>query len=115
VSIRYSWRSLFLAAAAAVAFSGSLACSQQTTVEEGRRKIKTKSNPTYPELARRMGITGKVRIEVVIAPDGRVKNARAVGGHPVLVQPCLDAVKEWRFDPASEETTQIVEFAFKEQ
>jgi protein TonB len=114
VAIRYSWRRLFLAAAAVVTFAASLACAQQTSVEEGKRKIKTKSNPTYPELARRMGITGKVRIEVVVAPDGRVKNARAIGGHPVLVQPCLDAVRDWRFDPGPEETTQVIEFAFKE-
>jgi len=57
----------------------------------------------------------KVKIEVVIAPDGRVKTARALGGHPVLVQPCLDSVKEWRFEAAPEETTQVVEFNFNYQ
>jgi hypothetical protein len=31
------------------------------------------------------------------------------------VQPCLDAVKDWRFEAAAEETTQIVEFNFKDQ
>jgi len=60
-----------------------------------------------------MNISGKVRIEVVIAPDGRVRSARVVGGHPVLVQSCLEAVKDWKYEPASEETTQIVEFEFK--
>ncbi len=62
-----------------------------------------------------MNITGKVRIEVVVAPDGRVRSAKAVGGHPILVQSCLDAVKEWRYEPASEETTQIVQFEFNGQ
>ena len=84
-------------------------------MEEGKRKARTKVNPPYPELARRMNIWGKVKIEVVIAPDGRVKSSRAVGGHPVLVQPCIEAVKEWKFDPAPEESTQLVEFNFKEQ
>jgi TonB family protein len=59
-----------------------------------------------------MNVTGKVKIEVVIAPDGRVKSTRVVGGHPLLVQACQDAVKEWKFVPAPEETTQVVEFEF---
>jgi len=59
-----------------------------------------------------MNVSGKVKIEVVIAPDGRVKSSRVVGGHPLLVQTCQDALKEWKFVPASEETTQIVEFEF---
>ena len=103
-----------LVAAAAALFAVSLAFAQQTTVEEGKRKVKTKVTPAIPELARRMNITGKVKIEVVIAPDGRVKSSRAVGGHPVLVQTCLDAIKEWKFDPPPEETTQMVEFEFKQ-
>jgi outer membrane biosynthesis protein TonB len=49
---------------------------------------------------------------VVITPDGHVKSTRVIGGHPLLVQACQDAVKEWKFTPAPEETTQIVEFDF---
>ena len=98
--------------AATLAIAVSLANGQQA--EEGKRKTKSKVNPVYPELARRMNISGKVKVEVVIAPDGHVKSVRAVGGHPVLVQPCLDAVKEWRFEAAPEETTQLVEFNFNQ-
>ena len=76
--------------------------------------MKNKVLPQIPELARRMSISGKVKIEVVIAPDGHVKTSRAVGGHPVLVQSCLDAVKDWKFESAPEETTQMVEFDFKQ-
>lgn len=103
-----------LAAVAAALFAVSLTFAAQTTVEEGKRRVKTKITPTVPELARRMNIAGKVKIEVVIAPDGRVKSSRAMGGHPVLVQSCLDAIKDWRFEPAPEESTQIVEFDFKQ-
>jgi TonB family protein len=59
-----------------------------------------------------MNVAGKVKIEVVIAPDGRVKSTRVMGGHPLLVQACQDAVKEWKFTPAPEESTQVVEFGF---
>jgi len=88
------------------------AFGQSGTTDEGKRKVKTKVAPAYPELAKRMSVTGKVKIEVVITPDGRVKSTRVIGGHPLLVQACQDAVKEWRFAPASQESTQIVEFDF---
>jgi TonB family protein len=106
------WRKILIVGAAVVSFAASLASGQQA--EEGKRKTKTKVNPVYPDLARRMSISGKVKIEVIIAPDGRVKSARAVGGHPVLVQPCLEAVKDWRFEAAPEETTQLIEFTFSQ-
>lgn len=84
----------------------------QSSSDEGQRKIKTKVAPAYPELAKRMRVSGKVKIEVIITPDGRVKSTRALGGHPLLVQSCIDAVKEWKFAAAPEETTQVVEFEF---
>ena len=112
--IRFGWTRKVLATAAAGLLAVSLA-GAQTMNDEGKRKVKTKTAPAYPELARRLNIAGKVKIEVVIAPDGHVRSARAVGGHPVLVQACLDTVRDWRFEPASEETTQTVEFEFKGQ
>ena len=109
----FQWSKKLLAAAALAVFSIT-AASAQTSVEEGKRKVKNKVLPQIPELARRMSISGKVKIEVVIAPDGHVKTSRAVGGHPVLVQSCLDAVKDWKFESAPEETTQMVEFDFRQ-
>jgi len=101
-----------LASAGATALLAASGFAQSTSTDEGKRKVKSKVAPTYPELAKRMNVTGKVKIEVIIAPDGRVKSTRAVGGHPLLVQSCQDAVKEWKFLPAPEESTQIVEFDF---
>jgi len=88
------------------------AFAQTAATDEGKRKIKSKSTPAYPELARRMNVSGKVKIEVIITPDGRVRSTRVIGGHPLLVQTCQDSVKEWKFFPSPEETTQIVEFDF---
>jgi TonB family protein len=106
------WTRMVLGAAAATIFLGASGFAQTATTDEGKRKVKSKTSPTYPELAKRMNVTGKVKIEVVITPDGHVKSTRVVGGHPLLVQSCQDAVKEWKFLPAPEETTQIVEFDF---
>ena len=97
---------------AAVALLASGAAAQQSNTDEGKRKVKIKTAPAYPELARRMNVSSKVKIEVIITPDGRVRSSRVIGGHPLLVQSCQDAVKEWKFFPASEETTQIIEFDF---
>ena len=80
--------------------------------EEITRKVKTKVAPAFPELARRMSIAGVVKVQVVVAPNGSVKNTKVVGGHPLLVNAAVDAVKKWRFEPASEETTGVVEFKF---
>jgi TonB family protein len=106
------WAKWALAATAAVVFSCTPGFAQSGTTDESKRKVKTKTSPAYPELAKRMNVGGKVKIEVVITPDGHVKSTRVVGGHPLLVQACQDSVKEWRFVPAPEESTQVVEFEF---
>jgi TonB family protein len=114
VSMRFSRSNkLALAAGALLILSGVPGRAQTGNTDESKRKVKTKVAPVYPELARRMNVAGKVKIEVVISPDGRVKTTRVVGGHPLLVQACQDDVKEWKFAAAPEETTQIVEFEFR--
>lgn len=77
------------------------------------RKLKSEVTPAYPELAKRMNVGGAVKVEVVIAPNGTVKSAKALGGHPLLIEPSLDAAKKCKFEPASEETTQVITFNFK--
>jgi len=109
--MRSRWTRLTLSAVA-VALFASGARAQQASTDEGKRKIKTKVAPAYPDLARRMSVSGKVKIEVIVTPDGRVRSTRVIGGHPLLVQACQDAVKEWKFYPAPEETTQVIEFDF---
>ena len=109
--MRTEWIRKALASMTLLAFLGAFALAQSSS-DEGKRKVKTRVAPVYPELAKRMNVTGRVKIEVMITPDGRVKSTRAVGGHPLLVQACTDAVKEWKFVTAPEETTQVVECEF---
>jgi TonB family protein len=87
--------------------------AQQTQNEDLVRRAKTKVQPFYPDLARKMNITGTVKIEVVVAPNGTVKDARVVGGHPVLASAALDAAKKWRFEPAGAESTGVIDFKFE--
>ena len=86
---------------------------QDVQNNEVLRRAKSKVQPVYPELARKMNITGTVKVEVVIAPNGSVKDAKVVGGHPVLANAALDAVKKWRFEPASIESSGVVDFKFE--
>jgi TonB family protein len=96
--MRLAWGRSILTAVALMAFVLAAASAQQAN-EEAKRKLKSRINPVLSDVARRMGLSGKVRIEVTIAPDGRVKSARALGGHPLLVQACLEAVKEGDMTP----------------
>jgi TonB family protein len=84
--------------------------AQQEQTAEINRKAKTKVEPLYPELARKMRLSGTVKIEVVVAPNGTVKDARVVGGHPVLANAALDAAKKWRFEPATVESSGVIDF-----
>jgi TonB family protein len=80
--------------------------------EELNRKPKSKVAPSYPELARRMNISGVVKILVTVAPNGSIKDAKLVGGHPVLANAALDAVRKWRFEVGPQDSTGILEFRF---
>jgi TonB family protein len=109
--MRFRW-SLFAASVITLAMVSSAALAQTAATDEAKRKVKSKTSPLYPELARRMNVSGKVKIEVIITPDGHVRSSRIIGGHPLLVQACQDSVKDWKFFPGPEETTQIIEFDF---
>ncbi|MGH9866367.1 MAG: energy transducer TonB [Candidatus Acidiferrales bacterium] len=80
-----------------------------------KRKVSHRVVPDYPSLARQMNITGKVKIEVTVAPDGHVKSTRPVGGSPLLLDAATKAVKSWKFESGPKETTEIVEFDFNTQ
>jgi TonB family protein len=87
--------------------------SQSSEGEEIQRRAKTKVYPDYPELARRMNLTGIVRVSVTVGPNGTVKEAHVAGGHPVLAGAALEAAKKWRFEPASGESSGIIDFKFE--
>lgn len=80
--------------------------------EEGQRKATVRVAPSYPELARKMNVSGTVRLEVTITPEGKVKSVKPIGGHPVLVEAADQAVRRWKFEPGSSSTTEVVAVQF---
>jgi outer membrane biosynthesis protein TonB len=59
-----------------------------------------------------MGIAGLVKIEAVVAPNGTVKSANILGGHPVLAQAGVDAVRKCKWEAGSRETKEVVVLNF---
>jgi TonB family protein len=92
---------------------GSAGLRAQDAQTEMTRKVKSKVQPVYPDLARKMSLSGTVKVEVVVAPNGAVKEAKVVGGPPVLANAALDAVRKWRFEAAAGESSGIVNFKFE--
>jgi TonB family protein len=80
----------------------------------GQEVRKTISNPApvYPEVAKRMQLAGVVKIDVVVGPDGKIKESKVIGGHPVLVDAALTALRDWKYEKANSETKKQVEFKF---
>jgi outer membrane biosynthesis protein TonB len=68
--------------------------------------------PIIPELANRLSLSGMVRIEATVAPDGTVKKNRILGGHPVLAVEAEKAAQKSSFEKASTETVEIIECRF---
>lgn len=79
---------------------------------EAPRKVVSRSVPAYPPLARTMNITGRVRVEALVAGDGTVKSVELKGGHPVFTQAATNAVRKWKWEPATRETHETVELRF---
>jgi TonB family protein len=79
----------------------------------GERKIVTKIEPVYPDLARRMHVGGVVKVEAVVRPNGNVKSTKVVGGNPVLLESATDAIRKWKFETASSESTEVIQLTFE--
>lgn len=77
------------------------------------RKVLNNPTPVYPEVARRLHLAGTVKVQVVIGADGRIKEVKVIGGHPVLVDAVQETLKNWKYAPASSETTTSLEFNFR--
>lgn len=59
--------------------------------------------PPYPAAARRRNAQGRVLVYAVVAPNGACARAeiRQSSGHPILDEAALQAVRAWRFVPAT--------------
>jgi len=72
----------------------------------------------YPPMARQIRAEGEVVISLDVDTSGKVSSARAVSGPPILRVAALDAVKHWKYQPATlgdipVVSTEVVKVQFK--
>lgn len=79
---------------------------------EQPRKILYSEDPQYPESAKKMDLHGTVRLRIWIRPDGSVRRLEYIGGHPLLAESALRAVKNWKYVPANQESDVALEIKF---
>lgn len=76
------------------------------------RILKLQVSPIYPEIARRMNVTGSVQLQAIVRANGTVKEVRVVGGHPLLAEAALRAVMQWQYQPTPRETSEHIKIDF---
>lgn len=60
-----------------------------------------KVQPLYPAGAKRVNASGKVEVQVTISEAGRVIEATAISGHPLLRRAAVEAALKWVFNPTT--------------
>jgi len=100
---------------AGIATSEMKASAQSSPTEVGRRRVRLKVEPQYPDLARQLNFRGKVRLEATVAADGHVVSTKVLGGNPILANASVAALEKWRFEPAEKDSVEEVEFDFGER
>ena len=76
------------------------------------RAVKSRVAPIYPEIAKRMRVSGAVTIEATVDAEGKVSDAKSTGGNRLSAPAAEDAVRKWRFAPAAGVTKVNVEVNF---
>jgi len=62
-------------------------------------KLVHRVNPVYPELALMARVRAVIIIDAVVGPDGRVRQATVLRGHPLFDEAAVAAVKQWIYQP----------------
>jgi TonB family protein len=94
-----------------IVFCAALLAGFANAAEPERKAIRH-DEPEYPEIAAKMNIHGSVKLRIWIAPDGSVRRLEYIGGHPLLAESALKAVKAWKYEKALDETTAVVDLKF---
>jgi len=58
-----------------------------------------KVQPVYPAEAKAQHIQGTVVLKPIIDKEGNVASLEVISGHPMLVPPTIEAVKQWKYKP----------------
>lgn len=67
--------------------------------DEMAKLVLYRSDPVYPDEARRANVQGVVMLDAIIGRDGTVQELHRISGPDELTSAAEDAVKLWRFEP----------------
>jgi TonB family protein len=67
--------------------------------DEFKKHLLTSPPPDYPQLARRAGLQGVVRLQVRLKTDGSLVVEKVIEGEPALVEAATSAIQQWRATP----------------
>ncbi len=87
-------------------------CASVGRTQESGRKVLKKVEVSYPSALKSRGIGGTVQLSVVVKPDGSVKDIEVVGGSAALADAAKASVRQWKFAPATTETSVNVSVKF---
>lgn len=90
---------------AGLLLAGLLPWAASGQAQDSARKVLKKAPVTYPSILKSKGIGGVVRLKVFVKPDGSVRDSEVLGGNPILAESAQKSVMQWKFSPASLETT----------
>jgi TonB family protein len=76
------------------------------------RAVKTRVSPVYPEIAKRIRVSGLVQLTVTVDAQGKVTNVQPLSGNRVLSAAAEEAVRNWRFEPGPSASTVVVAVTF---
>ncbi|HEX8566085.1 MAG TPA: energy transducer TonB [Pyrinomonadaceae bacterium] len=107
---------IIFAFAVLFAFTFIAKAQTQNVSNNEQPKVVAALAPVYPAVARAVGASGDIIIEVKINSQGKVTSANAISGHPLLRDVSSIASKRWKFenveDNKSERKTQLT-FSYK--
>jgi outer membrane biosynthesis protein TonB len=82
--------------------------------DDAARKVTRRVVPLYPDVAKRWHLAGTVKMTATVAPDGAVKAVKTLGGNAVFVLAAEEAVKQWKYELSTKETTESIALVFKD-
>ena len=108
---RENWAKLVLGRVTAVALVVAFGISLCGRAEE--RAVKSRVAPVYPEIAKRMKVSGVVKLDVTVDAEGKVTDVKEVSGNRTLSVAAEEAVRKWKFAPGTGVATVSIELNFE--
>jgi TonB family protein len=90
-----------------VIYRSSSGEGQPAVNDRAERSLIHRVEPQYPAEAKARHVQGPVVLDIQVMGDGAVGKVAVVSGDPLLTQSAIDAVKQWRYQPETQNGQEI--------